>query len=181
MQKTLIIFSVLICSFSFSQTINESFCNENINSSYFPLTNNFKKVIWRDTFYFERNNRIKEINGKTYTEFEQESESSGTALRYLREENGIVYEYEKCCENETVRYDAKFEVGHIWKKANKKEEFKIITYKGHLKTPFCSYKNLLVIEGELSSKKFKFYYLRGYGYVGATEGKKLISYVTQEN
>lgn len=144
------------------------------------MTNNFKKIIWRNTFYFERKNKSKEINGKTYTEFEQESEKSGTVLRYLREENGTVYEYEKCCKNETVRYDAKFTVGQVWKKANEKGEFKIITYNGHLETPFCSYKNLLVIEGELDAKKFKFYYLKGVGYVGATEGKKLISYITQD-
>jgi hypothetical protein len=177
MQKTYIIFLIFFSTFSFSQT-NEDFCNENKNGSFFPLTNDFKKVVWRDTFYFERKNTTKEINGKTYIEFEQESENSGTTLRYLREENGIVYEYEKCCENETIRYDPKFVEGHIWKKGDEKGEFKIITYNGHLKTPFCSYQNLLVIEGELDSKKFKFYYLRGFGYVGATEGEKLISYVT---
>jgi hypothetical protein len=178
MQKTFLLIFIFFGTFSFSQT-NLNFCEEDKNGSYFPLTNNLKKVIWRDTYYIEKKNDSKELNEKIYTEFGQESEYSGTALRYLREENGVVYEYEKCCNVETVRYDSKFIEGQTWKKGDNKSEFRIITYNGKLKTPHCIYENLLIIEGELSSKKFKFYYLKGFGYVGATEEDKLISYVTQ--
>ncbi|WP_412464458.1 hypothetical protein [Flavobacterium mekongense] len=180
MQKIHLILFSFFFSFSFSQT-NEDFCTEKLNDAFFPLTIDFKKVIWRDTFYLERKNATKEINGKTYIEFEQESENSGTVLRYLREADGIVYEYEKCCGNETIRYNAKFVEGHVWKKGNGKGEYKIISYNGHLKTPFCNYENLLVIEGELNSKKFHFYYLRGFGFVGATEDGKIISYVSPKH
>ena len=179
MQKTFVLIFIFFGSFSFSQT-NQNFCKEDKNGSFFPFTNDFKKVIWRDTYYLEKKNNSKELNGKMYIEFEQESEKSGITLRYLREENGVVYEYEKCCNIETLRYDSKFVEGQTWKKGDNKSEFRIITYKGKLKTPYCNYENLLVIEGELSSKKFKFYYLKGFGYVGANQEDKLVSYVTQD-
>ena len=58
--------------------------------------------------------------------------------------------------------------------------YKIITYDGKLKTPYCEYKNLLVIEAKMKSVTFNFYYLRGHGYIGATQDNKLISYISPE-
>lgn len=179
MFKTFIIVFILLSSFSFSQA-NKFFCEEDVNGSYFPLHIPFKKVIWRDTYYLEKLLGSREVNGKVYVEFEQQNQNSETTLRFLREENGVVYEYEKCCNVETIRYDSKFKEGYAWKKEGNKTDFKIVSYAGFLETPYCTYNNLLVIEGVLSSKKFKFYYLKGYGFVGATEKDELIAYVTND-
>lgn len=126
----------------------------------------------------EIKNGTKELNGKTYFEYLQKWESGNTEILYLREEDGVVYQYEECCEKETIRYNSKFKKGQTWKTASGQGEYKILTYKGSLKTPFCEYKNLMAIEAALKNGTFMFYYLKGHGYIGATVDENLISCVT---
>lgn len=181
MKKTLTLFLTLYSCITFSQ-IGEGqyFCQASKDGSFFPLTINKKKILWRNTFYFEIKNETKVINGKTYVEFKQEWNKGNSDLIYFREENGVVYQYDSCCENETVRYDSKFEIGDVWKTADGKSEYRIITYDGKLKTPYCEYQNLLVIEAKVNYGAFHFYYFKGHGYIGATQDGKLISCVTPE-
>jgi hypothetical protein len=179
MQKIFILFFILLNCICYSQKIEQkNFCKSNNEASFFPLDNNTKKVTWHDTFYIEKRKQIKNIKGKYYVEFEQETENDGTTLRYFREENGTIYEYRLIDEKETIRFDVRFEEGHCWKAANEKDEYKIISYDGELETPFCKYQNLLVIDAKWSFGHFTFYYAKGLGYVGATQDEKLISYVT---
>lgn len=179
MQKALILFLIILNNICHSQKIvRKNFCKSNDEGSFFPLDHNTKKVTWRDTFYIEKRKQIKNINGKDYVEFEQETEKDGTSLRYFREENGTIYEYSLPDEKEWVRFNVKFEEGHFWKAANGKDEYKIISYNGELQTPFCKYKNLLVIEVKWNTGTLTFYYSKGLGFVGATQDEKLIAYVT---
>jgi hypothetical protein len=178
MHKPFILFILLSCACYSQKNEQKNFCKSNNEASFFPFDNNTKKVVWRNTFYIERKKQIKNINGKSYIEFEQEYETDGKALRYFREEKGIIYEYGLGNEKETVRFDPKFKKGHCWTTANKKDKYKIISYDGELETPFCKYKNLLVIDAKITFGHFTFYYSRGLGYVGATQNEELISYVS---
>ena len=179
MQKALIVFLIILNNICHSQKIvQKNFCKSNDERSFFPLDYNTKKVTWRNTFYIEKRKQIKNINGKDYVEFEQETEKNGTTLRYFREENETIYEYSLPDEKEWVRFNVKFEEGYFWKAANGKDEYKIISYNGELQTPFCKYKNLLVIEVKWNTGNLTFYYSKGLGFVGATQDEKLIAYVT---
>lgn len=179
MKKIAVLFVIFFSYTSYSQLYEgQRFCEESKGYSYFPLEIAKKKILWYNTFYIETTNSTKVINGKTYIEFNQEWKDSQSDIFYLREENGIVYEYDSCCENETVRYDPSFTVGHTWKSVSGKNEYQIIAYNGKLETPFCNYENLLVIEAKMFYGSFTFYYLKGHGYIGATKDNKLISCVT---
>lgn len=179
MKKILLFILIFFSCFSYSQLFeNQKFCKESKGISYFPLEITKKKILWQDTFYFEIKNKTKVINGKTYVEFKQEWNNSESFLLYFREENKIIYQYDLCSEKETIRYNPKFKIGHLWKSASEKSEYQLITYNGKLKTPYCEYENLLVIKAKMPYGKFNFYYLKGQGYIGATKNNKLVSYVT---
>jgi len=180
MKKTLLlIVSLLAINLTFAQIKDgQNFCDETKNGSYFPLVLEEKKLFWADTHYVETKNGTKEINGKTYVEYLQEWKEGNTSTLYLREENGVVYQYEECCEQETIRYDESFKKGYTWKTADGLGQYEILTFKGALKTPFCEYKNAMVIQANLENGTFKFYYLKGHGYIGATVNDKIISCVT---
>lgn len=170
---------MLISCISYSQLFEgQKFCEESKDYSYFPLEITKKKILWSKTFYFETKEQTKVINEKTYIEIKQKWDNSNSDLLYFREENGIIYKYESCCEDETVVYNPKFEIGQTWKSADQKNEYKLISYNGTLKTLFCEYQNLLVIEAKMTYGSYNFYYLRGHGYIGATQNDKLISCVS---
>lgn len=158
----------------------QGFCEKNENGSYFPLSIEKKKILWGKSFYFETITGSKKINGKEYIELKQEWEDKKFSLLYLREENGVVFQYEECCENETVRFDQSFKKGTKWTNIDSSAKYKIVNFNGKLKTPYCNYKNLLVVEATLKSGTFIFYYLQGQGYIGATKDDQLISCVTPE-
>lgn len=180
MKKTLLLFAILFSSFSlFAQfTEGQNFCDENSDGSYFPLVIEKKILIWSNTHYIETAEGRKVINGKTYTKFRQAWEIGNVENLYLREEKGVVYQYEECCDKETVRFDSSFKKGHSWKTADGKGTYTILTHDGTFKTPHCTYKNVMILKADLSGGTFKFYYLKGHGYIGATVQDKLISFVT---
>jgi hypothetical protein len=181
MKKTILVLLILLTFKGYSQLKEgQNFCSQNENGEYFPLSVNTKKILWQNTFYIETIIGKKEIKGKTYTEIKQEWENNHSDTIYLREEKGIVYEYEECCENETIRYNKEFKIGDKWSKVKNTAEFEIISLSGELKTPYCNYKNLLVVKAIIGQTTYEFYYLKGIGYVAATINKKLISCVTPE-
>ena len=175
----LLTFSFLTINVTFAQLKEgQNFCSETKTGNYFPLVLNEKKLLWKDTHYTETKIRTKEINGKTYFEFLQKWEDGYSSTLYLREKNGVIYQYEECCEQETIRYDENFKKGHQWNTADGSGHYEILTFKGSLKTPFCQYKNLMVIKADLNYGSFKFYYLKGHGYIGATVNENIISCIT---
>lgn len=152
------------------------FCDATPNGSYFPLELKTKIIFWAETHYIETRKERKVFNGKTYIAFEQLWEGNTTPdVVYLRTEKGVTYQYEECCEKETIRYDSAFKEGHSWKTADGETSYTILSYNGTLKTPFCEYTNLMVIEAQLKTNAFKFYYHKGHGYIGATVDDQIIS------
>ncbi|WP_053990628.1 hypothetical protein [Mangrovimonas sp. TPBH4] len=180
MKKTFTLGLTAFLSFNAFAQLKEgqNFCDENKDGSYFPLVLQEKKILWSNTRYTETRSGTKMLNGQEYIAFLQTWEGHAPDTLYLREEKGVVYQYETCCLEETVRFDDKFKKGQTWKTADGLGEYTILSFKGTLKTPICEYKNLLVIEAKLQSGNFKFYYLKGHGYVGATVDDKIISCVT---
>jgi len=169
----------MISIISFSQIKEgQTFCAETKDGSYFPLKISKKLIYWYDTHYTETKEGTKEINGKIYNEFNQTWKNNTLSTLYLREENGVVYQYEDCCKKETIRFDKNFKKGHAWKTADGLTEYKLISYKGKLTTAFCTYDNLLVIEAKFTNATYKFYYFKGHGYIGATKDDELISIET---
>lgn len=159
----------------------QNFCGKNEKGSYFPLSIKIKKILWGNTYYYESIMGTKQINGKEYTEFKQEWKNKEVNTLYLREENGVVYQYEECCEQETIRFSTQFKKEYKWEDVDHSRLYKIISFKGKLKTPYCNYEDLLVIEAKMNSMVFNFYYLKGIGYVGATKNNDLISFITPED
>lgn len=188
MKKAFLIAIILLNLKGYSQLKEgQNFCSPNEDGVYFPLAIDSKKIFWKNTYYIETNNGKKIIKEKEYTEIKQEWENKTVDLMYLREENNIVYEFDECCENETIRFSKEFKIGDKWKKVDNSMEYEILSFNGELKTPYCEYKNLLVMQAKSASNTFQFYYLKGHGYIGATVNingatvtKKLISCVTPE-
>lgn len=181
MKQIFTLLTLLICLSIFSQNEGQSFCSEFDSETYFPLNIEKKKVLWSDSYYFEEIVGTKKIKNKEYVEYSQSWKAGNKESLFLREENGIIYQYEKCCDSETIRFDKNFKKGDFWKTADEKSKYTIESLKGKLKTPYCNYKNLLIIKGEFTNVTYKFYYKKGYGYIGATdENDNLISSVSPE-
>ncbi len=181
MKSIILLVLFLIASQVYSQEEGQSFCDGVTDGSYLPLDIKKKKIYWGDTYYIETIEGDKEINGKLYKEFKQEWENGDVDLLYLREENRFVYEYRTICNKEFLKMDSKA-IGQQWEWTAdcSKRNFKIVAFNGALETPYCSYKNLLVIKASYETSTFLFYYQKGYGYVGATLKGKLISCVSPE-
>ena len=71
-------------------------------------------------------------------------------------------------------------VGTQWTTADGLVTYEILSTDESLKTPVCNYKGLLVMKGDFKNGSFLFYYLKGFGYVGATQGSTLISFNTPD-
>ncbi|WP_299336790.1 hypothetical protein [uncultured Psychroserpens sp.] len=96
---------------------------------------------------------------------------------FLRADDGVIYQYEDCCKEDTVRLTANTKVGQTWQTADKLSTYEIIALDGTLDTPVCNYEGLLVLKSTFKNGTFTFYYQKGYGYVGATIDDQLISFV----
>lgn len=157
--------------------IESDFDKEIKKNTHFPLVTSEKKITWKNTYYFEKIDGFKTINGKEYTIRTEKWESGRIKTSYLREEEGIVYLYEVCCNTETIVIDKKYIRGKSWEKVNNKIKYKVITLAGRLETPYTNYNDLLVISKKDIRNTYKLYYKKGFGYVGATRKGVLISHV----
>lgn len=181
MEKTLIILLVILSNLGvYSQSEGQGFCDEYDNPSYFPLDIEKKRIVWGKTYYFEEAIKWQDIDSLEYLAFTQTWENGDIDTIYLREENGAVYQYREICTKDMIRFNPSFNIGDSYNVCDNEEQtFTIISDKGKLKTPYCSYKNLYVVKSESPRGTVKFYYQKGYGYVGGTnEDGALISYVT---
>ena len=166
---------LLLSTFMFSQKEGQNFCDVFAGDSYFPITIKTKKILWKNTYYMEEIIGKKTRGGKEYVEYVQQWEDGTASFLYLREENGVVYQFEECCDAETIRFDPSFKKGDTWKTADQKATYTIETLEGTLKTPFCNYEDLIVIKLEANTLTYKFYYKKGYGYVGTKQEGIVIS------
>ncbi|WP_452597848.1 hypothetical protein [Pontimicrobium sp. MEBiC01747] len=176
MKKLLFLTCLLSSLYSFSQKEGQDFCEGDRQESYFPLLKGTKYIIWYNTYYAEKNIGTKNIEGETYIEYEQLWEKGSKSTLFLKETNNAVYQFEDCCNDDTIRLPKEIEVGKKWTTTDNLVEYEIVSLDGTLKTPVCHYKNLLVIKYTSGKEYFKFYYLKGYGYIGGTKDEALISF-----
>jgi len=157
----------------------EDFCETKKNESYFPLGIGEKKFFWSTSYYTETLVGKKKIDGKTYIEFKQTWKEGNSNSLFLRSEKSVVYQYEEDIQKETVRYSSSFKKGHTWQTIGKNTTYTIVSFDGKLETPFCSYKNLLVMNVEINKNTLIYYYQHGKGLIGATsETNQLVAYIT---
>lgn len=179
MRKIVLLIVLSVSSLVFSQQEGQDFCEGNNEGSYFPLDITKKKIYWYDTFYYEVPNGIKIKNEKQYVEFIQEWENGEVDFLYLREENGKVYQYEECCNTESLRYSDIMKSKEKWERTEDEVRYIVLARDGKLRTPFCNYKNLFVLRAEYNNGvTYDFYYQKGLGYIGASRKGELISYIT---
>ncbi|MEJ6792706.1 MAG: hypothetical protein QNK89_08285 [Lacinutrix sp.] len=174
---------ILVLSFNlncFAQKEGQVFCEGDETESYFSLLSANKIVYWYDTYYIEKKVGTKTINNKEYIEYSQTWEEGYVAKLFLRQEQGRTYQYEECCTEDTLRFDDNFTINDKWKTADKLVEYQVLETNVALKTPVCNYKNLIKIKYNSKDAFFEFYYLKGFGYVGASVDGKLISCVSAE-
>lgn len=98
MKKLMLVFFIVITCPAFSQiSEGQKFCEETKEGPYFPvlLFNFHKKVLWYNNIYKETKEVVKIIKGITYTQFKQDWDNGQCNLLYLREENGVVYQYDE--------------------------------------------------------------------------------------
>ena len=178
MKHVLFILLCVISVSTFAQSEGQSFCDGDASASFFTLHTSKKYVIWQNTYYIEQLVGSKTLNGKDYLEYEQTWENGSKYQLYLREDSGTVYQFEDCCDEDTVRLPSKLEQETTWKNADKLVTYEVLSLDEELKTPICEYKNLLALKSIFKNGTFTFYYQKGYGYVGCTINGELISYVS---
>lgn len=177
MHKLFFIALCFLSTLTLAQSEGQSFCGGDPGAPFFTLHSGTKYIVWDNTYYSEKNVGIKVIEGVEYTHYQQIWEAGPTNDLYLREGKGTVFQYEACCDDDTVRLPAQQENGLTWQAADKFSTYEIISIDGELETPVCNYKDLLVIKSTFKNGEFTFYYQQGYGYVGATINDELISFV----
>ena len=177
MSKYILFISILFCLKGFAQKEGQIFCEGDEDEPFFMLWQGKKVILWQNTHYVENFKGFKKIKDKTCLEYEQVWENGSTNTLLLRESKGIVYQYETCCEEETIRMPKNPKPGMTWKTADGLASYEIVSVDKELKTNVCNYKGLLELKLILPDVTFHFYYLKGYGYVGATVFNELISEV----
>lgn len=166
---------------STAQIEGQEFCEGLESGTYFPMNIGKKKILWDETYYIEQKRKTSKLGGKMYTAFSQTWESGTVNTIYLRKANdGKIWQYEECCNDDTLRYDPKLEEGDTWKSVDGKSKYEVISLNAKLSSPFCEYNALMRIRAVLATQTFDFYYQRGYGYVGATYEGQIMSAVTPE-
>lgn len=179
--KKLMLLVLLLSNLSvFAQKEGQIFCEGDASESYFTLLSAKKVIYWSDTYYIEKKVGLKTINDKEYIEYLQAWENGQKVSLFLRTENGKVFQYEECCDEDTLRFDDNLKAGDKWKTADNLVEYEIIATDISLKTPVCNYKNILKLKSTFKNGSFEFYYLKGFGYVGASIDGELISFASAE-
>ena len=175
MKKTLTLLFLILTTATFAQKDGQNFCDGDDTEGYFKPLDWPKIVVWYDTHYNERLIGEQVVDGKSYKVYVQEWEAGSKDTLYLREEGTKTLEYYKETKKEIVRFDDAFKLGQQWK--GLEIRYKVRSFTAELLTPVCRYRNLMVLEAVYPKTTFLFYYLKGYGYVGATKDGNLISFV----
>lgn len=165
---------------SFSQVEGQDFCKGYSLGEYFPLDIKNKKIIWGKMHYFETYAGTQKIDGKDYSVFKQVWSSNDNDTLYLKKDATAIVQYDQRSKAVNTRFDSNFKEGSTWHNSDKSAQYTLLSYSDKLKTPYCNYIGLLSIKAEYKNVTYTFFYLKGYGYIGATKDNKLISYVTPE-
>jgi len=170
--KTLLI--LLTSTTTFAQSEGQSFCDGDSKETYFTLQTGKKILLWYSTYYTESLIGEKVIEGNNYKVYVQEWKGTQKDTMYMREDGTRIFEYYKEIKKEKLRYDSSFEPNKQWE--GREVTYTILSHEAELETSVCHYKNLMALKAEYPTITYVFYYLKGFGYVGATHNDKLVSF-----
>lgn len=175
MKKTIIFLLLIFTTATFAQKEGQNYCEGDNTEGYFYLSTFNKIVLWFNTYYNETLEGEQVFNNTNYKVYVQEWEDGDKDTLYMREEGSRVLQYHKELDKEVVRFDSNFTLQNKWKLIDCKN--RLLSFQETLVTPVCRYKNLMAIEATYEHTTYIFYYLRGFGYVGATKNGQLVSCV----
>lgn len=177
MKNFILLIIAFTCAHAYAQEETRNFCDGTSSESYFPLNIDKKELYWDGTYYKETNIGDTLFNEKSYVALLQTWENGSKDTIFFREDGAVTYQYNPITQIEVVRYNNSFKKGHSWKADSEQRIYTLTSKKAKLKTPYCTYSNLLEANAVYGSTTFTFYFQKGYGFVGAKRGKELISYV----
>lgn len=157
---TLMLFPILI----FGQS---DFCEKNFGESYYPLEIGFEKhLTWGTATYIEKVTGITTKDGIEYYNYEQDFGGGTSYDLLLRKQNDTVFMYNEELKKDVILLIERPVIGIKW------DSGKVIDTNGFFESPFCDYKNLLVIENKYpDGNKEKRFYKKGLGLVAVTTNK----------
>jgi hypothetical protein len=164
MKKTTIFILVILPIFGFAQS---DFCEKTFGESYYPLKIGFEKhLTWGTATYIEKVTGTTEKDGIEYFNYEQDFGGGTSYDLLLRKQNDTVYMYNEKQKKDVILLIERPVEGTKWKSG------KVIDTNGFFESPFCDYKNLLVIENKYpDGDKEKRFYKKGLGLVAVTTNK----------
>lgn len=173
MKHTITLIALTFATMAFSQKEGQSFCDGDNSEGYFTMQTGKKIVLWYATYYEETLEGEAMIDGKTYKKYIQQWQDGSKSALYFREEGSRVLQYDEATKKDVERLDGQFKPGQKWKGIDC--TYTLLSFDETLQTPICHYKNLMAIKAVYTKDTYIYYYLKGFGYVGATKDGKLIS------
>ncbi|HET8839387.1 MAG TPA: hypothetical protein VFM82_10385 [Flavobacteriaceae bacterium] len=161
MKRALLLIVILLPSFGFGQS---GFCDKSYGDSYYPLKIGFQKTLtWGNSIYTEKVTGTTTKNGIVYFNYEQDFGGGTSYNLLLRKQHDTVFMYNEKHKKDVILLIERPVKGTKW------ESGKVIDTDGFFDSPFCNYKNLLVIENKYSDRdKEKRFYKKGLGLVAVT-------------
>jgi len=164
MKKTIFLFLTILPILTYGQS---EFCEKSFGESYYPLKIGFEKhLTWGKATYVEKVTGTTEQNGIEYFNYEQDFGGGTSYDLLLRKQNDTVFMYNEKQKKDVILLIERPVKGTKW------ESGKVVDTDGFFESPFCDYKNLLVIENKYSDgRKEKRFYKKGLGLVAVTTKK----------
>ncbi len=164
MKKITILVLAILPILTFGQS---NFCDKSFGESYYPLKIGFEKnLTWGTAKYVEKVTGTTEKNGIEYFNYEQDFGGGTSYDLLLRKKNDTVFMYNEKQKKDVILLIERPIKGTKW------ESGKVVDTDGFFESPFCDYKNLLVIENKYpNGNKEKRFYKKGLGLVAVTTKK----------
>ena len=161
MKKEIIFILIFLPFLGFGQS---GFCDKSFGDSYYPLEIGFQKTLtWGNATYIEKVTGTTTKNGIVYYNYEQDFGGGTSYDLLLRKQNDTVFMYNEEQKKDVILLIERPIKGTKWQSG------KIINTDGFFESPFCNYKNLLVIENKYpNGEKEKRFYKKGLGLVAVT-------------
>lgn len=164
MKRTIFLLLAILPFLTYGQS---EFCEKSFGESYYPLKIGFEKhLTWGTATYIEKVTGTTEKDGIEYFNYEQDFGGGTSYDLLLRKQNDTVFMYNEKQKKDVILLIERPIIGTKW------ESGKVVEIDGFFESPFCNYKNLLVIENKYpDGSKEKRFYKKGLGLVAVTTKK----------
>tara|TARA_R110002096_G_scaffold394203_1_gene589479 strand:- start:318 stop:1199 length:882 start_codon:yes stop_codon:yes gene_type:complete len=164
MKRTIFLLLAILPILTYGQS---EFCEKSFGESYYPLKIGFEKhLTWGTATYVEKVTGTTEKDGIEYFNYEQDFGGGTSYDLLLRKQNDTVFMYNEKQKKDVILLIERPIKGTKW------ESGKVVEIDGFFESPFCNYKNLLVIENKYpDGSKEKRFYKKGLGLVAVTTKK----------